>query len=141
MTTIAYDGESIAVDQRLVLGNQIASENFDKSITIDGITYFVSGVWSDVCYLPPVHRGPTEADIDGFFYDPNRDRVMNFITQDGMWFVQEAMPKSAVGSGGDYAVAAMRLGKDAKEAVEFASTLDIYTGKTAVIGFNKNRLT
>lgn len=37
---------------------------------------------------------------------------------------------TAIGSGADYALAAMYLGKNAKQAVQVASELDIYTGGT-----------
>lgn len=50
------------------------------------------------------------------------------------WFLTESVwtkitrPYHAIGSGRDFALAAMRLGKSAREAVEIAAEFDIYTG-------------
>ena len=126
MTTIAYDGNSIAIDGQVNCGSIIQSSDFDKSINIDGITYFCAGTISDYQLLPPIHRVDTKADLEGFFLKDGK--VWHFADVDGVWFVCEAIPRSACGSGSMFALSAMAMGKSAEEAVKFASTLDVYTG-------------
>lgn len=50
------------------------------------------------------------------------------ISYDGLLYKDGVLPVSAFGSGADFAIAAMDLGKSSSEAVKYASTRDIYTG-------------
>lgn len=126
MTTIAYDGISIACDGRVCRGNEIESENFKKYFDANGARYFFSGTLGDFSFDLPVHRSQTQSQASGFFIKDGK--VFDFTAYDGTWYVHAAIPNTARGSGGVYAVSAMRLGLNAREAVKFASKNDAYTG-------------
>ena len=50
------------------------------------------------------------------------------VNDEALLWRQPLRYDKALGSGGDFALSAMRLGLGAKEAVEHAKTLDCYTG-------------
>lgn len=138
MTTIAWDGVSLAADSLHAVGNwaysgddkiyQLRRSDEDclfagagTSDLVEQVFFWLSGV---------VSERPIVGDKDDF-------RGL-LITPTGAYGLEERLtPFSvpapyAIGSGRDFALAAMALGKTAKEAVELACKLDLYTGGTVI---------
>lgn len=136
MTTIAYDGEILAADSQLTIGDvKVLSD--DKIVVVNSEMIFAGAGedhalqklrrfysqpnWIELLasnQLPEIKKD-TEALI--FF------RGEMYIADHLFCFEKLAHPHYAVGSGWSFALAAMALGKNAIEAVEFASQFDIYT--------------
>jgi hypothetical protein len=77
------------------------------------------GAWPDDLELDDQSHGIVVRSRTGeaYFIDGKRPVLLQCFS-----------PHIAVGSGSDYALAAMRLGKTAVEAVDFASQSDLFTG-------------
>ena len=132
MTTISYNhkDKEIAVDSRLTECDLIITDNDDKFIKKEGITFFLCGGYSASYLLVDVYLG-TETDKE------NLDANIILI-EDGKLFCVSYLDGSinkwsiehdtAWGSGEKFALAAMDFGCSAEEAVKYAMTRDIYTG-------------
>jgi len=131
MTCVAWDGKTLAADKRAVNSGMIftvtkifkvrgrlvaASGDFDR--VNESVAWFAAG--ADPAKMPPYARD-------------NSDFVaMLVIEKDGtiLKYERSAVPFKiespfyAIGSGRDYAMAAMHLGHSAMEAVEVACALD-----------------
>jgi len=135
MTTIAYnyeDGE-VAVDSRK--SNRqgvIVNDSEIKAHTHkDGSVWVIAGC---VCDIPDFM---TLKKNDLFNSDVTLDCVALVIREGGVYysfvddgiFCEELITHNfTLGSGRDFALAALDFDKSAKEAVEYAKTRDIYTG-------------
>lgn len=146
MTTIAWDGITLACDSQGTSGNRkmfglqkIVSEPGDISIFGARVILIgCSGTSGDerhvVQYL--AQGGATEqkemhAEIDCLLIlitEENRCFVFHKNEGKKLPWIYEKQPPYAIGSGCDFAISAMKMGKDAAEAVEFAKQLDVYTG-------------
>lgn len=133
MTTIAWDGERLAADSQVTFGNLIG--HCDKVVKLsDGRLLASTGFAED--HFQVMHwlesgglRGKREDDPK----QPVLDRDYNafLIDADGAWIIQAnlirwPMPgrQWAAGSGRDFAVAAMYLGKTADQAIGIACRFD-----------------
>jgi hypothetical protein len=131
MTTIAWDGTSLAGDRRGNSGG-MAYEITKVRRTADGRLLAFSGeVGVGTLMLDWLDRGGPrppaqdserwatvlEIDLDGSCWCHGRD---------ARWKVEQ--PFFAIGSGRDFALAAMALGRSAAEAVEVAARFDTGTG-------------
>ena len=134
MTTICWDGKTLAAD-RLALnsslmrtttkirrfGNLLAGASGDLSATIEALEW--------------VRRGRSAADWPEIQKDKD-DFAALLVIDGGRILVYEKSPHPAefhdlifaIGSGRDFALAAMYLGKTAAEAIEVASFFDCGTG-------------
>lgn len=133
MTTIAWDGKTLAADKRVTFGMEIATTT--KIFRINGMLVGCSGdasigsscvQWvrdgmnknnypeaqrTDPCSLLVIH-----ADGTINFYGKAPDPL---VIEDSHF---------TIGSGGEFAHAALYLGKTAREAVEVACALDSSSG-------------
>lgn len=139
MTTVAWDGKTIAADRLADRGGLptacrklFCSEEIILGCA--GSLCYVLDLWAEIGRMRP-------HEILGgrFLADAPRDELPSAILVirhapmyahllTGNRFVQIEDPLMAIGSGRDFAIAAMALGKTAAEAVELASRFDIYTG-------------
>ena len=133
MTTIAFDGKTIACDSQATI-DECIKYRVDKHAAIGQVDIWVAGDLSkkqkfvdslkyykgkDLCIDSEEFE-----DIDAFiFYRPSR-KLYIFLGKD---LVIEATDRFALGSGRDFAIAAMSCGLNATEAVLKASELDLYT--------------
>jgi len=134
MTTIACDGIHVAFDSRVTSGDIILSDDCDKSYEIDGVYYIGAGSIHDIEREIKAFINDELWEVDRFrseilVSDGNGDLYCVGIDDRGpfKWRVN-AYAACAFGSGGDFAMAAMDMGKTAKQAVEYAKTRDAGTG-------------
>ncbi len=135
MTTIAYKDGVIAYDSRVTRGSLIDHDDFEKLIHRNGHRFLMTGSGCDFSALIDEYLGlklgdkPLEAHglvvTNGKLYQIGRDAESGFWVDD-VW----AERPFAIGSGRDFALAAMDMGATAKEAVELAAKRDVYTGGT-----------
>lgn len=134
MTTIAYDydKQQIAVDSRTTANGLIANDHTDKTVINELGTWILCGT---------CHKIPTLVNcvLGDHFEDTHRYRdVGGFLIRDGKvyevfidegYYAEELLTYSmTLGSGGEFALAALDMGKSAQEAVEYAITRDSSTG-------------
>lgn len=128
MTTIAWDGRTLAADTLATAGG--LAYGIVKAVRLkDGRLYAGSGAAEDCqAVLNWLYSGgekPTVKDYAGIVIGADlsiwryEDKLVPFPVTDRF---------HAIGSGRDFAIAAMHMGKTAREAVELAIVYDIYTG-------------
>lgn len=128
MTTCAWDGKSLAADSRAVTGG-FCYRVCKASKLKDGRLYAGSGS-AEECeavriWLESGGDKPTVKDFVGMVIGADgsiwrlEDKIVQFQVHEKF---------HAIGSGRDYAIAAMHMGKSAREAVQLASIYDVYTG-------------
>lgn len=132
MTTIAYkhDTKTIAWDSRATSGNAIASDTDQKMLEVNGVKFWLSGSVADERLLINMYFGEKSEVIpeaNAFAWDGDELFLIG-VNDEALIWKQPLRYNKALGSGGDFALSAMRLGLSAKEAVEHAKTLDCYTG-------------
>ena len=132
MTTVAYNykDKEIAIDSRYTRGDIIDTDNGNKTIVKDGVTFVFAGESEGYQKL-----------VDGWFIgsDMSEIKCVAFVSSGGDVYEygidnegkesKELLKANASnGSGGIWALAAMDMGRTAKQAVQYAKTRDIYTG-------------
>lgn len=134
MTTIACDGRTIACDSLRVAGTERVDTCTKKIKRVGGRAFGFTGDFA--CFDPAVEwflaghepdKAP-KASRDGSWrlVVCESERLLCYI--DSLPYAEPFPYPTAFGSGANFAMSAMRLGKTAAEAVEFASTMDVYTG-------------
>ena len=133
MTTIAYKDGVVAYDGRATSGNIITEDNFEKHFEVDETHFFISGSISDFenfidCFMNGA-RATKHNDCCGLVYHEGKLYVAAVGDDVGFWKRELNMKNNySVGSGDQFALSAMDLGKTAEEAIEFAATRDCKTG-------------
>lgn len=129
MTTIAWDGKTLAGDTRCVAGGFCFGTVKIWRLT-DGRLFGGSGNAEDCEAVRhwlehPQEPKPTVKDFAGIVISPDGrcHRV-----EDKLFIFEVTTPFHAVGSGRDYAMAAMHYGIPAVDAVRLACIYDAYTG-------------
>lgn len=129
MTTIAWDGTTVAYDSLMVSGTSVASETAEKA-TRDGRLLAVGA--GDAAVVRAFCRwlvlDEDEPDIEDvnfcvFFFDGASAWQYNSSKHPLPLCVPDA-----AGTGMETALAAMHMGKTAREALRLASKLDTCTG-------------
>lgn len=134
MTTIAYTNGWIAADTCCSIGNYTSNSKKLYILPDVGVIGFagsgtamfkIADWWLDGCQgdAPTIDRDNDEGCI-GLLVT----RKGVFALLDGVHPMKIEDPWFAVGSGSDFAISAMSLGKNAKEAVEHAMQFDVGTG-------------
>ena len=135
MTTIAWDGKTVAADSRVTRGDHVipGEANLRKIIHLrDGSVFAGSGVLENINLalnwiedgMP--ERKPTIKEAMRGFVVNHDGEVFEF--SEALILDRCYAPFFAIGSGDQYALAAMHLGCDARRAVEVAATFDTGTG-------------
>lgn len=134
MTTIAFDGRTIAADGMRTWGSEIRGLSFQKLRTRGGCIFGFTGLaplfdmmidWhlagAHVAQLPQLHG-------DNIW-------TLIIIDREGLGkytntcpYVERFEPPIAFGAGDDYAMGAMLAGADARRAIEIVSGLCNHTG-------------
>jgi hypothetical protein len=131
MTTIAWDGKTLAADRQLTASG--VRYVTTKAHRLDDGSLFAScGALENnaavLGYLNGTAEKPiieNDGDFDGILIKPDGTAWM---LNKKLHAVRIETDRFSTGSGRDFALLAMHMGKSAKEAVEIASELDIWTG-------------
>lgn len=136
MTTIVYDHErrQIACDSRISKeSGTIGSDNYKKYKTVDGFIFFFTGKPCDADLLVDYFLGKQTQELipqcEAIIVDVEKKKAFYFCVNNEL--IGEKMELSfceCIGSGAQFAFAALDFGKTAKETVEYAMTRDCYTG-------------
>lgn len=131
MTCIAWDGKTLAADKRACFGGTI--NTVTKIRRIGQVLVGGSGETSFIgAMFDWIEKGRLPADFPASQRDEKDWQPVLVIEADGSVSLYERTPFpvryeqkfAAIGSGREYARAAMHLGKTAQEAVEVAIALD-----------------
>jgi hypothetical protein len=135
MTTIAWDGTTLAADKRATTSGMIftvtkifrvrgclvgAAGDFDR--IMESIAWFAAG--ADPAKLPPHHR--SNDDFVGLLVIWPNGLIEKYERGPVPYKIES--PFFAIGSGRDFAMAAMHMGRNSVEAVEVALALDSGSG-------------
>lgn len=135
MTCIAWDGTTLAADRRVSYGGTICETT--KIFKVNDCLVGGSGEMPYVmAMIEWVRSGRIIADYPAHQKDKDDWQPLLVIEPDGTACIYERSPyplryaqkHAAIGSGRDYARAAMHLGRTAREAVEVACALDTGCG-------------
>ncbi len=132
MTTIAFNfkDKEIAVDSRCTKGLTIVSDSYEKALINELGIWFFCGTVADrleLCNLKPNETashclsGCAMLIRDGEAFEVYTD-------EDGRYCEQPMEQDSTLGSGEEFALAAMDFGLSAAESVAYAMQRDVCTG-------------
>lgn len=130
MTTIAWDGKTIAADSRGTRGGEIVQGSVTKLIPLpdDGVFAFCGSIaeaWEVLESILEDTKTPRAANLTALKITP-KGHVYVYEGH-GAWF-KDSGRIGAWGSGGEYALGAMMVGATAVEAVKAACKLDSGSG-------------
>lgn len=136
MTTIAFDGKTMACDTRVVCGSNCYNTDtkiYENDAYVIGVAGD-AGVGSMLIDCPYILQArPYEFDFEALVYLKDAEKVYKVAFYKS-WdcalssVIPVADVYSAVGSGAPYALAAMYLGETATRSVTVASQFDTNTG-------------
>jgi len=132
MTTIVYDhkNKQIACDSRTTMGSLIVLDDAIKYKVVDDVIWFICGKTGEtdifIDNFKPLNDAPDNLDVYALRVE---DKKVYLCTMGSGVFRECEMPcETSIGSGEDYALAALDFGRTAKEAIEYAMTRDNCTG-------------
>lgn len=128
MTTIAYKDGVIACDSRMTEGDTILYDEYNKHKVVEGVHFFCAGSVEDIPHLIQFYLGGEERSGRVTAIVVDGGEVFSVKLGDGFTEVIPVDYPYAIGSGQDYAIAAMDMGADAKTAVKQAMKRDPFTG-------------
>jgi ATP-dependent protease HslVU (ClpYQ) peptidase subunit len=130
MTTIAWDGRTLAGDGRRTADDVIVTDTAIKVHRVGNALVGYAGVCSlQAKFLEWVEKGgdwPFGKDPDFTGLVIRNGKAVMYLDENP----DECPTPWAIGSGRHAALAAMRAGADAAKAVEIAKTMDVFTGGT-----------
>lgn len=132
MTTVAWDGRTLAADKRATVSGirstvtKVARGPNGNMVGLAGTLALFEDVIAWLCHggerpesQDDKHEWCSVLEIDPQGRCWKHERSGRYLIEDRM---------AAIGTGGDFALAAMALGKTAAEAVQLASRFDTRTG-------------
>lgn len=144
MTTIVWDGKTLAADGRMTTGNTVAEDNRAK-IFVDTVSKLYGE--TVICYAlagsaDMTHRiGEWISEgcphtVEGQAKDWGKAsfEVIIITTQSVYMYYSESndlleiFHKVCLGSGGEFAQTTLHMGKDAKASVKLACEMDLFSG-------------
>lgn len=145
MTTIVYDHKArqIAVDGRTTAGGLICTEKAEKWIRDGNDWWFLCGSVCDrermIEYIKDGNMEPPRWKIECSGFLVSKGKVYQcLVTDDGEPCKSEIHYSDSMGSGSQFALAAIDHGKTAKQAIKYAMTRDNGTGgKVSVFDVDK----
>lgn len=134
MTTIVSDGKVVVYDSRACIDSVISSDNYEKSKVIDGVYYIGAGASHEVNRLIDIYLSGepyTGEVLNACVWMSKGDGTLYQISSDANGPVTYDILQSEIntmGSGQEFAMAAMDLGLTPKQAVKYTMTRDTGTG-------------
>lgn len=132
MTTIVFCNKTkqIAVDSRTTSGGIVATDSAIKYKKVGEIVYFFAGYAGEkdlfIDQFEPLKDANKNLDVIALRVE--KQEVYLMTCGNGVFRECRLDHNEGIGSGCDFALAALDSGKSAKETVEYASTKNIYTG-------------
>lgn len=127
MSTIAWDGVTMAAEGRAIESGTIVASNDKKIRIVNGSVVGTAGEAAggiEFCEFIEDGEWRTKASTaTAMVIDGARGRLY-----EGVRHAQPIKPPYAIGSGAGFALAAMMAGADAVQAVKIACKLDPYSG-------------
>lgn len=135
MTTIAYDGKTLAVDRRVTRGGLYGTTTKAFKLETGAVMAFCGSMAHAMTLKRWYLAGTDPATYPDFQKDEEKNTFM-IVADRGVVKVYEQTPDPifiqdrmmAWGSGRDFALGAMACGKTAAESIEVASQFDPGTG-------------
>ena len=137
MTTVAFDGKSLAADSQTTTGS---IRGTTVKIAKNKAGFLVAGS-GDLCVIKqwlnwvldgmPPERQPEHCRESNIIVVDPRGRVTVF--EDNAVALSPPRKQWALGTGSDIALGAMAAGADARQAVKIACKLDVYSGGRVVV--------
>ncbi|KKE84982.1 hypothetical protein [Pseudoalteromonas luteoviolacea] len=131
MTTIAYHhpSQTICVDSLTTTSQSIVTHDAQKCQRVHNGFIFASGNCTEIYHLlTNWQKNCFEAIGCTFFFINKFDEIFYGEIRHGKRFLEPLQVNWAIGSGANWAIAAMDFGKSALEAVQYACTRDKSTG-------------
>lgn len=141
MTTIAFDGRTVAADRQMTIGGTAVKSPFAKisRVKYEGAKSVVGFSSGNVCHVAPVidwmHRGCPNDDTKPDIHTEGKDFSLMLVNAAGVFYATESLNLIpignipwAIGSGADFALGAMAAGASAKRAILLTMDLDTSTG-------------
>ena len=135
MTTIAWDGKSVAADCLATINQYPTDRNFKKLRQSKGKVYGCSGYAPLLEPLIEWHQlGADPATIPSSSDDDYRAGLIVFDGARCFYYLSvipypdELKPPYSWGVGSDFAIGAMKMGADARRAIEIAIECNVHTG-------------
>ncbi len=133
MTTIAYKNRVVAYDSRVTAGDLITNDDAEKKYVINDVVFFMAGAHSDYKRFHSLYFGGNESiehiDASALVIDGGELFMVSVDSESGMWKQPMLLSNPcAIGSGTQFALAAMDLGLSADEAVKQAIKRDCKSG-------------
>lgn len=140
MTTLAYDGRTLAIESQVTQGSLIASK-CEKKMYVVGYCFKLSTRFENVLAFAYTGELDVKEDVVAWFLNkdiktkPDGDYSIYFLKDNFAYSImsnrlahKNTSKLSSDGSGHVIAMSAMTAGNDAREAVEVACKLDVYSG-------------
>ena len=137
MTTVAWDGKTLAADSQVTIGN---CRGRGTKLVSNARGYIAAGAGTFGEVLPWLAWVVSGMDPEQRPASLSEDSVVIIVPPRGcpLWFAGTHIPTKlprrqfAIGSGSDFAVGAMAAGADAVAAVKIAADHDVYTNRKVV---------
>lgn len=130
MTTTAYHHASrtIAVDSRTTSGGLILTDNANKIMKKDDLTFILSGKVAEIQIVIDAYPEHDDrvTDVAGFVIQDGK--AFGLVSDKGGTHAVKITYNDAFGGGFQFALGAMDHGKGAEDAVKYAMTRDAFTG-------------
>ena len=134
MTTIAYchKEKKIAHESRRTSGSLIITDSDEKIVRHDGYVSFMSGSIPDFddfnAQFVNGKKSERVFDVEAITIFEGKAFLRSFDSSDMTFWDNEILSNRAIGSGMMQAFTAMSIGKSARQSVEIACELDVYSG-------------
>lgn len=134
MTTIAWDGTTLAGDTLGIIGGSLKVYSVKVFALEGGRVYGGAGAYQDVLAVrdwlaKQTAEKPSVQDFAGLVID---DLGKCWRLEEALIYLPITEPFHACGSGRDFALAAMAMGQDAATAVRFAAQFDVWTNDDVI---------
>ena len=128
MTTIAWDGKTLASDTRSMSDDVIDQAETHKIFKKKGKLYGLAGDYAQALAVMHWLQGGEKPEFEDSDFDVLVIDKGKAVIYGDQLYPYEAKAPLAIGSGGGYAIAAMLSGADSRKAVKVAALLDPNTG-------------
>lgn len=132
MTTIAYNhkDKQIAWDSRSTSNGVIITDSTQKMTVIDGVRFWFTGTVTDQRAFIGMYFGAKcgefTPECGAYVYD--EELFYCGVTEQGELWKEPVDCNHASGSGGNFAMSGMVMGMTARQSVQHAKRLDVYSG-------------